>query len=72
VWVSYCGGHDGDAVLDFCQLGIEVFVGKGWRANRESKEAKAGDEFGMEGWTQNIYVVWFGRILRDSVSDGSG
>jgi hypothetical protein len=72
VWVSYCGGHDGNAVLDFFQLGIEVFLGKGWRANRVSKEAEAGGEFGREGCTQNIYAIWFGRILGDSVSDGSG
>jgi hypothetical protein len=72
VWVGYCSGHDGDTVLDFCQLGIEVFLGKGWRANRGSKEAETSGEFGREGWTQDIYVIWFSRILGDSVSDGSG
>ncbi len=73
VWVGYCSGCDGDTVLDVCQLGIEVFLGKGWRANRGgSKEVEAGGEFGREGWTQDIYVIWFGRILGDSVSDGSG
>jgi hypothetical protein len=56
-------------LLDFCQLGIEVFLGKGWRANRGSKEAEAGGEFGREGWTHDIYVIWFGGILGDSVSD---
>ncbi len=71
-WVSYCGGHDSNTLLDFCQLGIEVFLGKGWRANRGSKEAEASGEFGREGGTQDIYVIWFGRILQDSVSDGSG
>ncbi len=35
VWASYCGGHDGNAVLDFCQLGIEVIF---W--------AKAGEPTG--------------------------
>ena len=25
VWVGYCGGHDSNTILDFCQLGIEVF-----------------------------------------------
>ncbi len=54
-------------------MGIEVFLGKGWRANRGSKEAEAGGEFGREqGWTQDIYVIWFGRVIGDSVSDGSG
>ena len=37
VWVGYCGGHDGNAVLDFCQLCIEVFPGEGWRSNGGSK-----------------------------------
>jgi hypothetical protein len=74
VWVDYCGGHDGDVVLDFSQLGIEVFPGKGWRANGGSKEAEAsaGGKFGREGWAHNIYVILFGRISGDSVSDGSG
>ena len=72
VWVGYCGGHDSNTLLDFCQLGIEVFSGKGWRANRGSKEPEAGGEFVREGWNQDIYVIWFGRILGDSVSDGSG
>ncbi len=72
VWVSYCGGHDSNTILDFCQLGIVVFLGKGWRANRGSKEAEAGGEFGREGGTQDIYVICFGRILGDGVSDGSG
>jgi hypothetical protein len=72
VWVGYCGGHDVDAVLDFCQLGIEVFLGEGWRANRGSKEAEAGGEFGREGWIQDNYVVWFVRISGDSVSNKSG
>jgi hypothetical protein len=58
VWVGYCGRHDGNAVLDFCQLGIEVFLGKGWGSNRGSKEVEAGSEFGREGWIKNIYVVW--------------
>jgi hypothetical protein len=49
VWVNYCSGHDGNTVLDFCQLGIEVFSGKGWRDNRGSKELEAGGEFGREG-----------------------
>ncbi len=49
-----------------------VFLGKGWRANRGSKEVEAGGEFGREGWAQDIYVIWFGQILGDSVSDGSG
>jgi hypothetical protein len=72
VWVDYCSGHDSDTILDFCQLGIEVFLGKGWRANRGYKEAEAGGEFGREGGTQDISVIWFGRILGDSVGDGSG
>ena len=72
VWVGYCGGHDGNAVLDFCQLGIKVFLGKGWRTNGGSKEAEAGGENSREGWTQDIYVIWFGRISGDNVSDGSG
>jgi hypothetical protein len=72
VWVGYCGGHDSNTLLDFCQLGIKVFSGKGWRANRGSKEAEASGEFGREGGTQDIYVIWFGRILEDSVKEGSG
>ncbi len=72
LWDGYCGGHDGNTVLDFHQLGIEVFLGKSWRANRGSKEAEAGGEFSREGWTQDIYVIWFGRVLGDSVSNGSG
>ncbi len=60
VWVGHCSGHDGNTVLDFCQLGIEVLTSKGWRANRGSKEGEAGGEFGREGWTQDIYVIWFG------------
>jgi hypothetical protein len=72
LWVSYCGGHDGDTVLDFCQLGIEAVSSKGRRPNRGSKEAEAGGEFGREGWTQDIYVIWFGSILGDSVCDKSG
>jgi hypothetical protein len=72
VWVGYYGGHDGNAVLNFCQLGVEVFPGKGWRANRESKEVEAGGEFGREGWAQDIYVIWFGRILGDGIGDESG
>ncbi len=72
VWVGYGGGHDSNTILDFCQLGIEVFLGKGWRANRGSKEVEASGEYGREGGTQDIYVIWFGRILGDSVSDGSG
>ena len=72
VWAGCCGEHDGNAVLDFCQLDMEVFLGKGWRANSGLKEVEAGGEFNMEEWTQDIYVVWFGRILGDSVSDESG
>ncbi len=73
VWVGYCGGHDGDTVLVFCQLGIIVFLGKeGWRVNRGSTEAEASDKFGREGWTQDIYVIWFGRVMGGSVSNGIG
>ncbi len=72
VWVSYCGGHDGNAVLDFYQLGIEVFPGEGWRSNRGAKEAESSSEFGGEGWAQDIYVIWFGRILGDGFVDGGG
>ncbi len=36
-----------------------------------SKEAEAGG-VNKEGWAQDIYVIWFGRILGDGVSDGSG
>ncbi len=36
-------------------MGIEVFLGKGWRANRGSKEAEAGGEFSREGGTKDIY-----------------
>jgi hypothetical protein len=72
VWVGCCGGHDGNTVLDFCKLGIEVFLGKSWRANRGPKEVEADGEFGREGWTQGIYAIWFGRILGDSVSGGYG
>jgi hypothetical protein len=64
VWVGYCSGHDGDAVLNFCQLGIEVFPAKaGEPSNRGSKEAEASAEFDREGWAQDIYVIWYGRIL---------
>ncbi len=72
VWVGYCGGHDGNAVLDFYQLGIEVFPGEGWRSNGGAKEAESSSEFGGEGWAQDIYVIQFGRILGDGVVDGGG
>ena len=70
VLVGYCGGQDGNAVLDFYQLGIEVFPGKGWRSNGGSKEVEFSSEFGKEGWAQDIYVIQFGRILGDGVGDG--
>ena len=42
VWVGYCGGHDGNAVLNFYQLGIEIFLGKGQRLGiqQESQEGR--------------------------------
>jgi hypothetical protein len=36
---------------------FKYFSGEGWRANEGSKEAEAGGEFGMEGWTKGIYVI---------------
>ena len=53
VWVGYCSGHDGDAVLDFCQLCIEVFPGKGWISNGGSKEAETNSEFDKKGWAHD-------------------
>ncbi len=58
VWDGYCRGHDEDTVLDFYQLGVEVFSGKSWRANRGFKEAEAGGEFGREGWTVIGHDIW--------------
>ena len=70
--VGYCGGHDGDAVVDFYQLYIEAFMGKGCRSNGGSKEADTSSEFGREGWTHYINVVQCGRVAGDAVDDGSG
>ena len=75
MWVSYCSGHDGHSVLDFCKLGIEVFLGRGWRTNGDPRrqKAEASSEFCREGWAQDIYVVRpFGGIAGDGVGDGSG
>ncbi len=72
VWVGYCGGHGGNAVLDFNQLSIEVFPGEGWRSNGGTEETESVFELGWEGWVQYIYVIQFGRILGDGVVDGGG
>ena len=58
--------------MDFNQLGIEVFPGKGWRSNGGTKEAESSSELSREGWAQDIYVIWFGRILVDDVVNGGG
>ncbi len=67
--VSDGGEHGGDACLDFNQLVIEVFSGKGWRSNRGTEEAETSGGFGGEWRAQDIYIVWFGRVIGDYVGD---
>ena len=67
--VSYSGEYGGDVCLDVDQLGIEVFPGKGWRTNRGAKEAETSSEFSGEWRAEDIDVICFGGIARESVRD---
>jgi hypothetical protein len=69
VWIKNSRGHQLNAVLDICELGVEVFTNKIWRADGRAKEAVASGKFNRDGWAKDIIVVGFGRVMCNCILD---